>query len=240
VGVIDLTFSEAVNSYTEGPSGFTLNTPNGPVPQADIAAFASGVSTVRVMFPAQNTPGDYSFQVSSGIDSLLGQPLSQVYTGAFSISLLVISGTVTDTNGQGIAGVLLQPSDIFAGVTTDTNGNYSLGVPPDWNGTVAPSFGTSMFIPSFLSFTNVSASLTGQNFLMVPTIAPLLSSSVTGGNFNLTWGGLAGVTYQAYSSTNLVDWQPVGALLPGTNGLMQFVTPLDGQPLQFFRIQASD
>ena len=240
VSVIDLTLSEAVNSYTEGPSGFTLNTPNGPVPQADINAFASGVSTVRVIFPAQNTPGDYSFQVSSGIDSLLGQPLSQVYTGAFTIVLPIISGTVTDTNGQGIAGVLLQPSDVFSGATTDTNGNYSLGVPPDWNGAITPSFGASMFIPSFLSFTDVSASLTGQNFVMVPTIAPLLSSTVSGGNFNLIWGGLAGVTYQAYSSTNLVDWQPVGAPLPGTNGLMQLVTPLDDQPLQFFRIQASD
>jgi hypothetical protein len=54
------------------------------------------------------------------------------------------------------------------------------------------------------------------------------------------WNGIASVTYQAYSSTDLVDWQPVGSPLPGTNGLMQFLTPLNGQPLQFFRIQASD
>ena len=97
-----------------------------------------------------------------------------------------------------------------------------------------------MFVPSFLSFNDVSIPLSGQNFLMVTTIAPLLSSGVSGGNFNLSWPGIAGVSYQAYSSTNLADWQPLGAPLPGTNGLMQLVTPLDDQPLQFFRIQAND
>jgi hypothetical protein len=237
---VDLTLNDAVNSYIVSAAGFTLNTPNGPVAQTNISAFASGFSTVRVTFPVQNTPGDYSFQVSSGINSLLGQPISQVCTGSFTIVLPTISRTVTDTNGQGVAGVLLQPNAVFVGVTTDANGNYSLGVPPGWNGTITPSFGTSMFVPSFLSFVNVSDPITGQNFLIVPTIAPVLNSSVGGGNFNLTWGGLGSVTYQAYSSTNLTIWQPLGGPLPGINGLMQLATPLSNQPVQFFRIQASD
>lgn len=240
VSYVDLTFNEAVNNYTVSADGFTLYTPNGPLASTGVWAWASGVSTVRVMFPGQSTPGDYAFQVSSGISSLLGQPISQIYTGAFTIIVPTISGTVTDTNGQAVAGVFLQPSDYFAGVTTDTNGNYSLGVPPGWYGAITPSFGTSMFIPSFLSFTNVLDSLTGQSFVMVPTIAPLLSSTISGGSFNLSWYGLAGVTYQAYSSTNLTDWQPFGSPLPGSNGLMQVVTPMSNQPIQFLRIQASD
>jgi len=240
VSYVELTFDEAVNSYAVSADGFTLYTPNGPLASTGVLASASGVSTVLVMFPGQSTPGDYTFQVSSGIASLLGQPISQVYTGAFTIIVPTISGIVTDTNGQGVAGVFLQPSDFFTGVTTDTNGNYSLGVPPGWYGTITPSLGASMFIPSFLSFTNVSAPLTDQNFVMVPTIAPLLSSTISGGNFNLSWYGIAGLTYQAYSSTNLTDWQPMGGPLPGTNGLMQLVTPTSGQPIQFLRIQASD
>jgi hypothetical protein len=240
VSFVDLTFNEVVNNYAVSASGFTLNTPNGPLPQINLSAFALSPSTVRVSFPPQSTPGDYLFQLSSGVTSLLGQPISQVYTGMFTIVLPTISGAVTNSSGQGVAGVLMQPNDVFAGVTTDANGNYSLGVPYGWNGTITPALGTSMFVPSFLSFNNVSTPVTGQNFLVVPTIAPLLSSSVSGGNFNLSWPGIAGVSYQAYSSTNLTDWLPVGGSLPGTNGLMQFVTPLDGQPLQFFRIQASD
>jgi hypothetical protein len=246
VSYVDLTFSEVVNTYTVSALGFTLNTPLGPLPQASLSASALAPSIVRVRFPPQSTPGDYTFQLSSGITSLFGQPLAQLYKGAFGIMVPTISGTVTDTNGPGVAGVRLQPSGTYygdgtyPGVYTDPHGNYLLGVPPGWHGTVTPSLGTSMFIPSFLSFTNVSVSLTGQNFLMVPTISPLLSSSVSDGNFSLTWRGFAGVSYQPYWSTNLVNWQALGAPLPGTNGLMQFVTPLDGHPLQFFRVRASD
>jgi hypothetical protein len=242
VSFVELTFNDVVNAYAVSASGFTLNTPNGPLSQTNLGISTIGALpfTVHISFPPQNTPGDYSFQIGSGVTSLFGQPISQSYTGLFTIVLPTISGTVTNSNGQGVAGVLMQPNDVFAGVTTDANGNYSLGVPYGWSGTVAPSLGTSMFVPSFLSFNDVSIPLSGKNFLMVTTIAPLLSSSVSGGNFNLSWPGIAGVSYQAYSSTNLTDWQLLGAPLPGTNGPMQLITPLDDQPIQFFRIQASD
>jgi hypothetical protein len=139
----------------------------------------------------------------------------------------------------GVANVVLQPSDTFYPATTDPSGYYSLGVPPGWTGTVTPTNGTSMFVPRFLSFVNVSTSLTNENFVMVPTIAPLLSSTVSGGAFNLMWYGLSGVSYQAYWSTNLTDWQPLNGLMPGSNSLMQLATPVNDQPFQFFRIQAS-
>jgi hypothetical protein len=241
VSFVDLTLSDTVNPYALSALGFTLFAHGGPpLPPGSMFATLTGPSSVRMNFHVQNTPGDYLFTVRSGITNLLGQNISQVYTGAFTIAVPTISGRVTDTNGVGVADVLLQPSDTFYGAATDPSGYYSLGVPPGWNGTITPSLGTSMFVPGFLSFANVTISLTNQNFRMVPTIAPSLSSTVSGGNFNVMWNGIAGVTYQAYSSTNLVDWQPVGAPLPGTNGLMRFVTPLDDQPLQFFRIQASD
>ena len=241
VSFVDLTFNEAINPYTVSASGFTLFLPGGPaMPPGGISAAASGASSVRVSFPVRNTPGDYVFIFQSGATSLLGQPISQVYTGAFTIAVPAIAGRVTDTNGIGVADVLLQPSDTFSPATTDPSGYYSLGVPPGWNGTLTPLFGSSMFVPSFLSFMNVTASLTGQDFLMVDTIAPLLSSSVVGTNFNLSWPGMAGVSYQVYSSTNLTDWQFWSGPLPGTNGLMQYSTPIIGQGVQFFRIQASD
>jgi hypothetical protein len=241
VSYVELTFNEVVNISGLSVSGFILNTPNGPLSQTNLGIYTIGAlpSTVRISFPAQNTPGDYSFQISSGITSIFDQPISQVHSGMFTLVLPTISGTVTNSAGQGVAGVLVQSYDTFGSVTTDANGNYSIGVPYGWNGTLTPALGTSAFVPSFLSFANVSGPITAQNFLMVTSIAPLLNSSVSGGNFNLSWLGISGASYQAFSSTNLTDWQPWGGPLPGTNGQMQLAAPLSGQPAQFFRIQAS-
>jgi hypothetical protein len=113
-------------------------------------------------------------------------------------------------------------------------------VPLGWNGTVRPALGAFMFIPGSLSYTNISASVTNQNYLMVQTIAPRLGGGLSGTNFALTWLGMAGVSYQTAWSTNLINWQPIGPLLPGTNGPMQSLLPLNGLPTQFFRVQATD
>ena len=156
------------------------------------------------------------------------------------MSLPAISGAVTDTNGAPVAGVLLQPSGGLTGVTTGTNGQYALGVPPGWSGTVTPSLGSFMFAPGSMAYTNVTAPLTNQNYLMVTTIAPGLASGVSGTNFLVNWAGLPGVTYQLLWSTNLVDWQPLGGPLPGTNGLMQFVVPIGSDPADFFRVSATE
>jgi hypothetical protein len=205
-----------------------------------MSAATIGSATVQVSFPAQNLLGDYSIQVATTITNIFGQPLAAPYTGGFTITLPTISGTVTDTNGAPVAGVLLQPDGGLIGVTTDTNGNYSLGVPPGWNGTVTPALGLLMFVPGSLAYTNVTDSLTNQNYLMVPTIAPQLASSLSGTNFSLNWLGIPGVTYQPMWSTNLVDWQPFGGTLPGTNGPMQIILPLGSDPAAFFRLSATN
>ena len=89
------------------------------------------------------------------------------------------------------------------------------------------------------AYTNVTASLTNQNYLMVPTVAPNLASGLNGINLVVSWAGIPGVTYQLLCSTNLVDWQSVGGALAGTNGPMQIVLPLDTAPAAFFRVSAT-
>ena len=123
---------------------------------------------------------------------------------------------------------------------TDTNGQYALGVPPGWSGTVTPGLGSFMFAPGSITYTNVTAPLTNQNYLMVTTIAPSLSTGLSGTNFLVNWGGLSGVTYQVLWSTNLVNWQPLGSPLPGTNGPMQLVLPIGSDPADFFRLSATE
>jgi len=139
-----------------------------------------------------------------------------------------------------VPGVLVQPAGGFAGATTDTNGNYSFGVPPGWSGGVTPSLDPLMFLPGMLTYTNVINSLAGQDYLMVPTVAPQLANLLSGTNLSLSWTGLSGVTYQVWGSTNLVDWSSIGDPLPGTNGPMQLLLPMDTDPIMFFRVGAGN
>jgi hypothetical protein len=96
-----------------------------------------------------------------------------------------------------------------------------------------------MFVPGSLAYTNVTDSLANQNYLMVPTVAPSLASSLSGTNLSLGWTGISGVTYQAQYSTNLVDWLPYGDVIPGTNGPMQLDLPLGAAPSVFFRLNTA-
>jgi len=204
-----------------------------------LSAAVTGPTTVRVNFPVQNLLGNYSIQAAATVTDIFGLPLAQAYIGTFAISLPSISVTLTYTNGAPVAGVLLQPNGGLIGVTTDTNGNYALGVPPGWNGTVTPTLGSFMFVPGSLAYTNVTAPVTNQNYLMVPTVAPSLTTGLSGTNFLVNWSGIPGVTYQLVWSTNLMDWQSLGGTLAGTNGPMQIILPVSSDPADFFRLSAA-
>ena len=97
-----------------------------------------------------------------------------------------------------------------------------------------------MFLPGSLTLTNVTKSLTGLDFVMVPTIGPALAAGLdNANNLALNWMGLQSVTYQVYCSSNLVFWQPYGAPITGTNGLMQIPLPTTNAPAMYFRIGAA-
>jgi hypothetical protein len=242
VSYVDLLFNEAVDPASVTAAAFTLTTPTGVMNASNLSAAAlSGVANdVRVSFPVQNLPGNYSLQTAPLLTNILGAPLAQTFTGSFTITLPTIAGTVTDTNGAPVAGVSIQPNGGLPSATTDTNGNYSIGVPPGWNGAITPAYGSYVFIPGTMNYTNLAASLTNQNYLMVTTIVPSLASSLAGTNLSLAWPGLAGVTYQAWSSTDLINWVPYGNALPGANAPMQILVPLDASPAVFFRIGAAN
>jgi hypothetical protein len=171
-----------------------------------------------------------SLAVAGGSGAASGQ------AGTVYISTnLTISGSVTDTNGVGIAGVTLQPSGLGS-VLTAGNGSYSVPVPLIWNGTISPSSG-GFFLPSLRSYTNVSMDTAGQNFLMTtPTAFNFGTSGFDGTNANFTWYGINGVSYQVYSSTDLVNWAPYGAPFIGANALITNSSPTTNSPQMFFRL----
>ncbi len=240
VSYVDLTYNEVINPTSVSAANFSVTTPAGPLDPSTITTTVVNLSTVRVSFPSQNLMGDYAVQAGTGIADIFGVTPGQTYAGSFTIVWPTLSGSVSDTNGAPIANVLLQPDGGLAATMTDTNGNYSLDVPPGWNGTVTPSSGSFVFVPGAQTYANVTGSLTNQNYLMVTTIAPSLAGGLSGTNLLLNWTGLAGVTYRIEWSTNLVDWQPLGNAVPGTNGPMQIDLPMDTDPVAFFRLGATN
>ena len=240
VDSVNLSFNEAIDPASLSAATFSLNTPTGLVSAVSMNVAILNAAAVQVSFPAQNLPGDYVITAATSITNIFGQSLAAPFTGTFTIAPPTLAGTVTDTNGDPVANVLVQPDGGLTGTTTDANGDYSITVPPGWTGSLTPSLGSWMFVPGTLSYTNLASSLSGQNFLIVPTIAPGLTTGVSGTSLMINWNGLAGVTYQTWWSTNLVDWSVLGDPLPGTNGLMQISLPLSTDPAEFFRIGASN
>lgn len=240
VGSVSFTFNEVVDPATVSPGRFTLIMPTnyaGPLPVLTISA---GDTTVTLnASPALNVPGDYTVVVNLGITDVFGTPLSQVYTGAFTVVVPTVEGHVRDINGIGISGVAVQTPG-YLPVSTDATGNYALGVSSGWSGKITPSLGKNMFAPGAISLTNVTVQTTNQDFLMVDTIAPILVPSLSETNLLLNWTALPGVTYQAYWSTNLVDWSAFGSPLRGTDAVMQLQMPIGSNPLGFFRLNVSN
>lgn len=237
VNCVDVTFNERIGSV--GTSNFVLWTPDGPLPQSSLSIYVSGLFSARVWFPLQNQPGDYRIE-GAGILDVFGNPLAQTYSGSFSLALPTVSGSVHDTNGLPVAGVLVQPSGGYAPVETDANGRYSVSVSTGWTGSLTPALSGRMFVPGSLSFSSVTDTITNQNFLMVTTIAPSFDYSVAGTNLRISWNGFEGVTYQVWWSSDLVNWAPHGTPIAGSNGLMQMSIPMDTSPQMFFRIGAQN
>jgi hypothetical protein len=93
-------------------------------------------------------------------------------------------------------------------------------------------------LPGLRSYFDVTNSFTNQNFLAVTSIAPTIFGGMQGSNMVVNWHGFEGVMYQAYASTNLVDWEPYGGSIQGYGGSSGFAVPIDVDPLKFFRVEA--
>jgi hypothetical protein len=238
VGAMTVTFDGAVNPFSAANANVTLTTPVGVLTSNSLAFSLADPYTLIISFSQQSAPGLYTLYLGPQITDLFGQPLAQAYTGTFSIVLPSVSGTVTDTNGNPVAGVLMQPDGPWSSSTTDNQGKYSISVVSGTFLTVTPSYTNNMFLPKARTYSGVTGSVTNENYTMVSTIAPYLQVGRQDGNLTLSWYGLLGVSYYVQSSTNLVNWVQDGYPVLGTNGVMVVPLPIGTDPNTFFRIQA--
>ena len=241
VSSFNILFSTVVNPASVSAATVTLTAPGG-VAVSNLAVSAVSPYLFSVSFPQQIAAGNYVITVGPQVLDLLGQPMSQVYTGGFSIVWSLVEGAVTDTNGLPVPGVVLQAAgEVVASTITDTNGLYLLSLPPAGTIQVTPSATNLMFVPSSRTYVNVTGAVSNENYLAVSTIAPVLAVQFQTNTCLLNWYGISGVTYQPLYSTNLDEgWLPYDGALAGTNGAMQLLIPADTAPMMFFRIGASD
>ncbi len=240
VSYADLEFNTPMLLDSVDLGAITLTTPTGVVDSTNFVVRYSGASTLRFEFPLLSTVGEYTFAVQPGLATdIFGQQLSQAYTAGFSIALPLLQGVVTDTNGQPIPGVLLQPS-IGSAAISDANGLYSIGAPPGISFTLTPSLGTFIFVPASRAYSGVAGSLTNQDFLAVTSITPVVSAQPQGTNLVLRWTGIPGVAYQVFSSTDLVTWVAASDVFAGANAPMQYLLPIESDPWRFYRLSASN
>lgn len=238
VTAVNLDFNSALNPSTISKSNVVLRTPNGVIEQSSFNVFVRALTTLQITFPPQNLPGEYRIEIKPDIRDVLGREMPQPYAGRFIIAEPVISGTITDTNGQPAAHVVLQATGIPVSAMTDLSGKYILNVPPGWFGTVTPVTASGIYVPASRTYGNVRGNLTNQNYVVVTTIAPTLQAGASGDSFTLSWYGIGGVTYQVWSSTNLAAWYPSGAPILGANGPVELRVPITGSAQKFFAVTA--
>lgn len=202
VSFVDVTFDDLVHAASVDVSDFRLITPTGVLPAANLSTTVTGLFTVRVSFPLRYHPGKYRLEVGPEIRGWYGLPMAQVYTGAFQIAWLTISGTIRDTNNRPVPGVWVQPSGGWPAVRTDGSGVYVTGVPPTWSGYIQPTLRNFAFQPAQRGYMDVTNSVANQNFVMLGTLNPILSWQPGVADGALRWQGIADMHYQIWTSTN--------------------------------------
>ncbi len=237
VSSVTLYFNGAPNPNSV-TAGIIITAPNGPVSPSLVSMSTS--SSYLVSFPQQTAVGTYTVSVNTNVTDMYGGPLGQAYAGTFVISLPVIQGTITDTNGNPIPGVLIQSTAGFSPTTTDTNGTYALGFVPGTPFTVTPSLGALMFAPPSITYTNATNTIINQNYFAVTTTAATLSAVSNPTNVIISWQGLPGVTYQILSSPDLINWTPYGSPMIGSNAPVQVAVPQVMNPQQYFEVQSGN
>lgn len=168
-------------------------------------------------------PGGQALRIQYGVPVVL--------PGAVSIH-----GTVRH-GGLPAVGVLVSAGAGLSAIT-DANGQYTLSVPLNSSGTLTPSASGFLFDPQVRTFTNLTADLSTQDFLMSPLVAPPLVITKEGTLRRVTWTAILGVTYQPQTSINLMGWNDLGPPIPGANAPVSFTFQTTADPKRFFRVRA--
>jgi hypothetical protein len=179
------------------------------------------------------------FQLSAATSATLGSPSSTTLTITENDVAYSITGRVQRADGSGIAGALVTlTGSQNASVTTDGTGDYAFsGVVGGLNYAVVAVAAGFTFVPDTLTYTNLSANATGQNFVGTAEVIPNLRLSLLpGGRSLLTWPAPS-TGWNLFSSATLAQgsWRPVTAPVTQRGGYNQVTLTTAGRA--FFRLE---
>jgi M6 family metalloprotease-like protein/uncharacterized repeat protein (TIGR02543 family) len=157
-----LLYKEMVFGSDHG-AGFTRLEPAVPddMPPGAYLTMTSGDDTENVIY--RNTQGHINpSQIYITDISSSGTTMS--FSAIVPPMSPEISGSVENTDGDGVAGVTLSFSGGAGSTTTDTDGNYVHSVSSGWSGTVTPTKTGNIFYPANRSYSNVTNSKVDQDY----------------------------------------------------------------------------
>lgn len=252
---VEVFFSDPVIPESFTADDVVLLSPDGvPVPQQQITVIPADATRYAIVFPQTNSAA--SILIGPHIQNLFGVEMDQntngvpgessgapedAYGGGLGwcdIEPPMISGSVRDTNGNGLGGVTLTANGGLSTTSWGGDGYYSLPVPLGFTGTITPSLDGWRFLPPSRTFTYPMAGAWGQDFTAEKTLEASLHPTVDGSNLRIEWFGWSTGQYRIETSTNLFDWWTNGPFVPGIDDWMTFTTNLSA-PKQFFRIKAN-
>ncbi|HZR16863.1 MAG TPA: hypothetical protein VFE51_06005 [Verrucomicrobiae bacterium] len=167
---------------------------------------------------------------SISADGADGNPGLQDNAGGGSGGSIWISANVLTGAGQilatGGAGELFQGGG-------GGGGRIAIYSPANLFSGLVSAAGASGFAPG------QDGTIYSASYLPLGLIAPTASVLSDSNGSVMSWQMIPGITYQAYCSTNLVDWMLYGVPTVGSNGMAEMILPRQNAPQMFFRIRAS-
>lgn len=232
-----------IDSSSNGVGGVLVSADNGG---GSDTTDSQGVFSITVSggWSGTLTPQHASYTFSpTALSASAGAAIGSLVFNA-TPTALTISGRVSDSNGSPVAGVQLSADNGGGSGTTNAQGDYSIGIPFDWTGTVTPQLVGTTFTPPSWSAANVTnsqtvmfnaaaaqVSISGR--VVDPNGSPVASVTVSADN----GGGSAVTDTQGdYSlsvsrgwSGNLTPSHAAYNFAPAAISLSSVTTPVSGQ-----------
>ena len=212
---VTVTFTNGGGTATTDASGnYSIQLPSGW--SGDSSASKTGCSFLPTTFSYSNVTTDQLDQNFEGNCSGAPGPTISGHVAGPLMGTDLSGVTVTFSNGGGSA-------------VTDGNGNYTHGVPSGWSGTATPSLSGYVFTPPSISFTNVTADQTNQDyasafqafityFISGHVAGPLMGTDLSGVTVTFSNGGGSAVTDGNGNYTHGVPSGWSGTATPSLSG----------------------
>jgi len=81
-----------------------------------------------------------------------------------------------------------------------------------------------------------SNSMCDVDDILLVNSSPVIRGRNVGNNFEVSWFGIQGATYNVWSSEDLQNWSQVGLPWTGTGSMLIASVPLEDSPARFFRV----